>query len=72
MRAKSFQRLRRLCHVTDSYAISKANYTICPAHPPHLPLPLTRCALLHGIGKELLTGTATRPTTTTLPVLGGA
>ena len=40
MRGDSFQGLRRLRHVTDSYAFSKANYPICPAHPPHLPLPL--------------------------------
>ena len=71
--------------------ISNANSPICPAHPPHLPLPLivVRCcmasdgaaqkvrhpphhppplsthgALLHGIGTDLLTGTATHPTTT--------
>ena len=46
--------------------ISKANYPICPAHPPHLPLPLTG-RLLHGIRTELPSGTATHPTTTKAP-----
>ena len=50
-REESFQALRRLCHVTDSkYLISNANSPICPAHPPHLPLPLIRRALLHRNG----------------------
>ena len=72
MRAGSSQGLRRLCHVTDSVLrilISKANYPICPAHPTHLPLPSTRRALLHGVRMELLTGTATLPTTTNLPIV---
>ena len=49
--------------------ISNANSLICPAHPTHLPLLSTRCALLHGIGMELLNGSATLPTTTNLPIV---
>ena len=61
MRAESFQGRRRLCHFTDSYVISKANSpAVCHAtHPPS-----THRALLHGIGTQLLTGTATHPPTT--------
>ena len=45
------------------------------SRPPTPPPPSTHCrSLLHGIGMELSTGTATHPTTTTtlptLPVLG--
>ena len=72
MREESFQERRRLCLVTDSLVRNfESELSHLSRHPPHLPIPLTRRALLHGIGMELLTGTATHPTTPTLPALGG-